>query len=330
MSPVQEPSTYPFDSELATAVPYLPQLDYSDIASVREIAKGLIEAVPPADLTGVSVEEVQISVSDGATMTLLIATPEAGVRPLPIVYDLHPGGFCVGSARDVLPRDAELAREVGAIVIAPEYRLAPEHPYPVPLEDCYAGLAWVAEHAASLGGDADRVALHGQSAGGGLAAGLTLLARDRNELAIAFQYLAYPELDDRLDTPSAKRFIDTPFFNRPSAQASWQNYLGSIERGSSGVPAYAAPARATDLGGLPPTYIGVMQFDPLRDEAFAYAQRLLEADVSVELHLFPSTFHYSRAITTAAISEREMKEEVTVLRRGFGFSSEPSFSVSDH
>ena len=319
---------YPFDEELGAAVPYLPRLDYNDIAAVREVAKGLVAAVPGVDLSGVTVDEVDVAVSGGETITLLITTPDAGARPLPIIYDVHPGGFCVGSSRDVHPRDAELAREVEAIVIAPDYRLAPEHPYPVPVEDCYAGLAWVADHASALGGDASRIAAHGQSAGGGIAAGLTLLARDRGTPAVAFQYLTYPELDDRLGTASAKRFIDTPFFNRPNALASWRHYLGELEPGSPDVPIYAAPARTTDGAGLPPTYIGAMQFDPLRDEAIAFAQTLLEADVSVELHLFPSTFHYSRAITTAQVSRRELAEEVAVLQRALHGVHAPALSES--
>ena len=322
-----QPLAYPFDEELGAAVPYLPELDYTDIAGVREVAKGLIDAVPPADLTGVTVDEVEIAVSGGETITLLITTPDAGERPLPLIYDVHPGGFCVGSSRDVQPRDAELAREVQAIVVAPDYRLAPEHPYPVPVEDCYAGLVWVANNAPALGGDPTRIAVHGQSAGGGLAAGLTLLARDRGTPEVAFQYLAYPEIDDRLDSASIKRFVDTPFFNRPNASASWRHYLGTLEPGSPDVPIYAAPARLTDASGLAPTYIGAMQFDPLRDEAIAFAQKLLEADVSVELHLFPLTFHYSRAIVGAEVSRRELAEEVAVLQRALHGVGVPALSA---
>lgn len=315
MSDDAQTPQYPFDEELAAAIPFLPELDFSDIPAARDAADELAAVAPPVDLTGVTYEDVQIPVSGGDTIMLRITTPDAGQRPLPVIYDLHPGGFCVGSPSDVHPRDVVLAREVGAIVIAADYRLAPEHPYPTPLEDCYAGLVWIAQHAQALGADADRIAVYGQSGGGGLAAGLTLLARDRGTPAVRFQYLAFPELDDRLETASMNRFVDTPLFSRPNAAASWGHYLGKLPPGSPDVPVYAAPARETDLAGLPRTYVAVMQFDPLRDEGIAYAQKLLEADVSVELHLFPSTFHYSRAIAAADVSQRELAEEVAVLRR---------------
>lgn len=303
--------SYPYDPELAAAVPHLPALDYADLASTRAAVE---QIVTEPDLNGVTVHTAYAPAA-GGTVPLLVTTPNAGDRPWPVIYDIHPGAFSLGSARMMHPRGAVLAREVGAIVVAPDYRLAPEHPYPTPLDDCYTGLAWVAENAEQLGADPDRIALYGMSAGGGLAAGVALLARDRGTPNICFQYLAYPEIDDRLDTSTMKRFVDTPLFNRPNAEISWKNYLGDLTPGSPDVPVYAAPARATDLSGLPATYISAMQFDPLRDEVINYAQRLLDADVAVELHLFPATFHWSRAIETAEISQREMAEEIPVLTR---------------
>ena len=153
------------------------------------------------------------------------------------------------------------------------------------------------------------------SAGGGLCAALALLARDRKGPHIAFQFLAVPELDDRLTTPSMTAFTDTPLWDRPSAVMSWDCYLGPGRAGSDEVSVYAAPARATDLAGLPPAYVSVMHFDPLRDEGIAYALALLAAGVTVELHLFPGTFHGSSLIQHAAISQREQTEMVAVLRQ---------------
>lgn len=312
--PSNDQPDYVFDEELAVVIPYLPKLDYTDVAAVREAAAGFAGA--PPDLTGLTSREVQVPVP-GGTIALRITTPEAGGRPMPLVYDVHPGGFCLGSAADMHPRDAVLARELGAVVAAPDYRLAPEHPYPTPLEDCYAGLQWLIDNAGALAIDPERVAVYGMSAGGGLAAGLTLLARDRGTPSIAFQYLAFPELDDRLTTGTMNRFVDTPLFHRPNAVASWNHYLGDLDAGSAEVPEYAAPSRATDLSGLPSAYVGVMQFDPLRDEGIDYARRLADADagVGVELHLFPSTFHFSRAIEAAEVTQRELAEEIVVLRR---------------
>jgi acetyl esterase len=211
--------------------------------------------------------------------------------------------------------NVRLARELGIVVVAVDYRLAPETPFPGPLEDVYAGLVWTAEHADELGIDPGRIAIHGTSAGGGLCAALALLARDRKGPRIAFQFLAVPELDDRLTTASMTAFTDTPLWHRPNAVASWDHYLGAGRAGTDDVSIYAAPARATDLAGLPPAYVSVMHFDPLRDEGIAYALDLLTAGVTVELHLFPGTFHASALIQDAAISQREQAEAIAVMRQ---------------
>jgi acetyl esterase len=196
-----------------------------------------------------------------------------------------------------------------------EYRLAPEHPYPAGIEDCFATLAWLHEEASALGIDAGRVAVAGQSAGGGLAAGLALLARDRSGPPICFQLLGIPELDHRLETTSMQTFVDTPLWHRPNAELSWAHYLGP-DPGE--VAPYASPSIAEDLTGLPPAYVSVMEFDPLRDEGIAYAARLLEAGVSVELHAYPGTFHGSAVATTAAVSKRAHEELIGALGRGLG------------
>ena len=311
---------YAFDAELAAAVPMLPSVDVSDLTKARESVVAMLAAGAPATLPDAEVTDVMVAGPEGAPDVLLKVYRPAGhsadpQAPLPAIYDIHGGGFIVGSASmdDVLNR--KLAGEIGAVVVSVEYRLAPEDPFPAGLEDCYAGLVWLASHADELGVDPNRIALHGGSAGGGLAAGLALLARDRGGPAIAFQYLGVPEIDDRLETQSMRTFTDTPLWNRPSAIVSWDAYLGAGVPGSADVSPYAAPARATDLTGLPPAYVSVMEFDPLRDEGIAYALALVAAGVSVELHLFPGTFHGSGLVAFAAISQRERVEQVAVLRR---------------
>jgi acetyl esterase/lipase len=210
-----------------------------------------------------------------------------------------------------------LARELGVVVVSVEYRLAPEHPYPTGLEDCYAALIWLHQQATVLSVDNTRIGVFGQSAGGGLSAALALLARDRNGPPLCFQFLGIPELDDRLETASMRAFTDTPLWHRPNAILSWKFYLGDAYRpGAADVPGYAAPARATDLRGLPPAYISAMEFDPLRDEAIVYALKLLEAGVPVELHTYPGTFHGSSIASHAAVSQRQEREMFDVLRRG--------------
>jgi acetyl esterase/lipase len=197
--------------------------------------------------------------------------------------------------------------------VSVEYRLAPEHPFPAGVEDCYAALSWTAANAAALGVDARRIAVAGQSAGGGLAAATALLARDRGGPALCFQLLEIPELDDRLDTPSMLAFDDTPLWNRPSAVWSWKHYLGPDHGGE--VSPYAAPARAQDVSGLPPAYVSTMELDPLRDEGILYALRMLQAGVPVELHSYPGTFHGSALIPAAAVSQRNAREVLDALRR---------------
>ncbi|MFM7785842.1 MAG: alpha/beta hydrolase, partial [Gammaproteobacteria bacterium] len=192
-------------------------------------------------------------------------------------------------------------------------RLAPEHPYPAALHDCYAGLCWVMAHAAELGIDPARIAIAGQSAGGALAAAVTLFSRDHDGPRPCFQLLEIPVMDDRLDTPSMRAFTDTPLWNRPNAEWGWRHYLGPLFGGD--VPAYAAPLRAADLSGLPPAYISTMEFDPLRDEGLLYGMRLLQAGVPVELHNFPGTFHGSILVREAQVSQRITAEAFGALAR---------------
>lgn len=307
--------TYAFDPELAAVVPMLPDLDGADPAAMRESLSAMIAQLPAPDLTGVDCEDRLIPGGPGdPEVPIRIYRPTERSGPA-AVYSVHGGGFIAGDLETEHAGNVGLARALGVVVVAVDYRLAPETPFPGPLEDVYAGLVWTAEHADELGIDPRSIAIHGVSAGGGLCAALALLARDRQGPHIAFQFLGVPELDDRLATASMTVFTDTPLWSRPKAVASWDCYLGAGRAGSDEVSIYAAPARATDLSGLPPAYISVMQFDPLRDEGIAYAQALLAAGVTVELHLFPGTFHGSALIPDAAISRREGAEAVEVLRR---------------
>ena len=155
----------------------------------------------------------------------------------------------------------------------------------------------------------------GQSAGGGLAAGLALLARDRGGPKLCFQVLGIPEIDHRLQTTSMKEFVDTPLWNRPNAIMSWRCYLGE---NPGEVSAYASPSIAKDLSGLPPAFVSTMEFDPLRDEGIEYALGMLRAGVPVELHQYPGTFHGSALVTGAAVSKRSNEDMMLALARGLG------------
>ena len=311
-----------FDPELAAALALMPEVDISDVDEARAAqAEQLAAAVAAVDTTGVDVAEVRAPGPDGAPeVPLRIYRPQGAAGPLPAVYGIHGGGFVLGSPDVDHAWNLMLCRELGALVVSVDYRLAPEHPFPAPLEDCYAGLCWLAKNTTELGVRPDRVALWGDSAGGGLAAGLALLARDRGGPAVCFQHLCSPALDDRLQTPSARLFTDMPVWNRRNARLSWEAYLGYGVPGTAGVSPYAAPARAgvIELSGLPPAYVSVMEFDPLRDEGIDYARALLAAGVPVELHLIPGTFHGAWAVEHAAVIRRATAEAVAVLRGALG------------
>lgn len=308
-------TTYAFDPEIAAVVPLLPDLPGDDPLAIRAALSDMIAQFPPPDTTGVQIEDREIPGRDGdPAVPIRIYRPDQCSAPAG-VYNVHGGGFVAGDLETEHASNVILARELGVVVVSVDYRLAPETPFPGGLEDAYAGLVWMVAHADELGIDPQRIAIQGTSAGGGLSAALALLARDRGGPHIAFQFLSVPELDDRLATASMTDFTDTPLWSRPRAILSWECYLGPGRAGTDGVSIYAAPSRATDLAGLPPAYVSVMHFDPLRDEGVAYALAMLAAGVSVELHLFPGTFHGSMLIQDAAISKREEAEKIAVLRQ---------------
>jgi len=306
---------YAFDPELTRLAELVPMNDLADLPGARDWLESLIAPMNVGvDVAGVSVDNREIAGPDG-TVPVRVYTPvgPAPVGGRPALLDIHGGGFVVGSIDMEHGLAVQVARELGTVVVAVEYRLAPEHPFPAGLDDCYAALCWMHDAAATLGIDAGRIGVGGQSAGGGLTAATVLLARDRGGPPVCFQFLGIPELDHRLETVSMRTFVDTPMWHRANAELSWRYYLGPDPQE---VSPYASPAMATDLSGLPPAYVTTMEFDPLRDEGIIYALRLMEAGVSVELHTFPGTFHGSAAVTTAAVSRRAHHELLTALHRG--------------
>jgi acetyl esterase len=311
---------YRFDPELAEmaalSVSAPPASAVEARAVMAEVMATLSVGLDESDLD-IDDRAIPGPAGDPDVIVRVYAPKERSTAIVPAVLYIHGGGFYVGSVDTEHAGAARMAQELGIVVVSVEYRLAPEHPFPAGLEDCYAALVWLHEQADALGVDRARLAVNGGSAGGGLAAGLALLTRDRGGPAICFQYLGIPELDDRLATPSMQRFLDTPMWSRPKAELSWQWYLGDAY-GTDDVSPYAAPSRATDLAGLPPAYVSTMEFDPLRDEGILYALDMLAAGVSVELHSFPGTFHGSAMVTGAAVTQRDGVERMTVLRRALG------------
>ena len=224
------------------------------------------------------------------------------------IISIHGGAFVAGSYDDMQAADEALADHLGCVVVAVEYRLAPEHRYPAPADDCYAALCWVAANASMLDIDPDAIVVYGGSAGGALAASIALRARDEGGPSIRAQVLMIPVIHDRLDTASTLQMPENPGFSGNGARGMWALYLGDVDRDAT--HHYAAPGRARSLAGLPPAYIRVHGRDPLRDEGIEYASRLMAAGVEVELHCMPGMFHGAPSLDTRVDSRanRELLE----------------------
>jgi acetyl esterase/lipase len=253
--------------------------------------------------------------ADAPDITLSIYRPHEPAGPLPCIYHIHGGGYVGGSAAQLAPLHVPMAHDLNCIIVSVDYRLAPEHRFPAAIEDCYAGLAWVHAHADDLGIDRTRIGVMGESAGGGLAAALALMARDRGAYTLAFQHLTYPMIDDRTcitatPNPVAGAFIWTPHNNA----YGWAALLGQPP-GSPEVSPYAAAARATDLAKLPPAFIACPTLDLFIDENITYAHRLMRAGVPVELHVYPGGFHGFDIFGDAPLSVRARHDSREALRR---------------
>jgi acetyl esterase len=303
---------YAFDPELQPWVAMMPTLDISDISGARAELRTLAAAAPAYEpAQPLDIEDRLIPGSSGAPdVPVRVYTPRQRTAPLPGLLFIHGGGFVVGDIDSEDARAQEIAASADVAVVSVDYRLAPEHPFPAGLDDCYAALVWMEKSSAEIGVDPQRLGVGGGSAGGGLAAATALMARDRGGPRLCMQYLGIPELDDRLETHSMTVYTDTPVWNRPNAILSWKYYLAGAEPTQ-----YAAPARARELSGLPPTYVDVCEFDSLRDEGIGYAQRLVQAGVPVELHLYPGTFHGSSRVADAAVSRRMSADSIDGIRR---------------
>ena len=260
----------------------------------------------------------RVDLGDGVTVRVhRPAATDARTRR-PAILHLHGGGLIIGSATQGDPLCRRVADELGVVAASVDYRMPPEHPYPTPLEDCYAALRWLA---AQPDVDPARIAVIGESAGGGLAASLGLLARDRGEVALAGQVLAYPMLDDRTDESAAAHPRMLRLWNGPSNRLGWGMYLGAGTAGPAATPLDAAalelavPARRADLSGLPPTWIGVGTWDLFHDEDLEFARRLTEAGVPCELHVIPGAYHgFDAAEPKAAVSRDFVARQVEALR----------------
>ncbi|HVU70863.1 MAG TPA: alpha/beta hydrolase [Ktedonobacteraceae bacterium] len=283
-------------------------------AQMKESAALLQTLAPP--FPNVTVTERLAPGPQGAPdVRVLVYIPTDASTPLPALLWIHGGGYIVGSADNDDVRAKTMASAVGCAVVSVDYRLAPETPHPGPVEDCYAALKWLHASSGELGVDSARIAIGGGSAGGGLAAALGLLTRDRGEVPLVFQLLIYPMLDDRTVTtaepnPYAGEFLWTPEANR----LGWTALLGQ-EPGGPDVSPYAAAARADNLAGLPPTWIGVGSIDLFVDENIEYARRLIRAGVPTELRVYPGAPHGFNMIPTARVTQAFEQDLLGALTR---------------
>lgn len=296
------------------------------LAPLRQALIEGIKAGKPPLREDVSVEERHIPGPPGAPdVRVLVYRPKAAATgPRPAILNIHGGGYVILTADTDEPKAAGLAGDCDAVVVSVSYRLAPETPHPGPVEDCYAALAWLHREAAALGIDPTRVAVTGDSAGGGLAAALTLLARDRGLYAIAFQHLVYPMLDDRTgSTVELSPVVGEFVWTREQSRFGWEALLGQAP-GAEGVSMYAAPARATDLSRLPPTFIACGALDLFLDENLDYARRLSFAGVPVELHVYPGAPHGFPLAYMSTVARAFQRDSLAAMRRGIASKLAPT------
>lgn len=311
---------YVLDPELAAVAAALPKMDLSDLESARELERLIVGHLPQYESRiPLSIQDIAIPVEQNAAeVPVRLYAPTELSAPTPALLYLHGGAFVMGGLPLADSTARTLVERAGVSVVAVDYRLAPENPYPAGLEDSYAVLQWTVEHGDEYGIDPHRLGVLGESAGGGLAAALTLLTRDRGGPRLAAQFLDAPTIDDRLDTPSMTTLSDTPAWQSVNSPHSWRYYLqGTAEPGGADVPIYAAPARATveDLSGLPPAYVTAYQIDPTRDEGLDYARRLIRAGVPTEVHHYSGAFHMAHIIPGTTIGARMIADRIEAIRR---------------
>jgi acetyl esterase/lipase len=296
----------PFDPELDAVLAALAgQLPSTITPEMIPMLRQFVNPGQPLEEAGLESRDVQIPSYDGATIVVSVVQKKGRTGTGPGFYCTHGGGMISGDRWAGLFVLFDWILRYNAVAVTVEYRLAPEFPDPTPVEDCYAGLVWTAEHAEELGIDPQRIVIAGGSAGGGLAAGAALMARDREGPDLFGQLLMYPMLDDRDATLSSQQIDGVGTWDRGSNHTGWRALLGD-RYGTDDVSIYAAPARATDLSGLPATFIDCGSAEVFRDEDIAYAGAIWAAGGRAELHVWPGGFHAFEALAPQTALAQDM------------------------
>ena len=288
------------------------------LEATRAFLAQLAAQRPPAKITqDVVSEELRIPGPPGAPdVRVLLYTPTETKGLRPAYLHVHGGGYVMGSADMSADANKGLASELACVVASVDYQLAPETRFPGAVEDCYAALKWLKSEAADLRIDPQRIAIGGESAGGGLAAALAILARDRREVPIIFQLLIYPMIDDRSSRAALSPSVGEFVWTRESNTFGWSSLLGEAAGGPDVSP-YAAAARVADVRGLPPAFIGVGSLDLFLEEDVNYAARLLQAGITTELHVYPGAFHGFEMAVDADVTKSAVQNARSALRRAF-------------
>ncbi|MBN2041358.1 MAG: alpha/beta hydrolase [Spirochaetes bacterium] len=307
-----------YDPEIEKQAAMAPHLDIANPSAARQT---LVEAAKAMAAQGIKratddrIEEIERKIPgpEGAPdIPIRIYMPANRKSAVPCFVNFHMGGFVVGDLEMEHLRCLVMASEGGAVSIGVDYRLAPENPFPAGVLDCYEALKWAASNAAELGIDTGRIVVGGGSAGGNLAAAVSMMARDKGGPDIAYQMLFYPVTDDRCETDSMKNGKGLYVWDYENSLCMWEHYLG---KDRTNVSHYAAPARANDLSGLPPAYIIACEHDALRDEGILFALQLLNAGIPVELHVYPGTVHGFDMLTMTDLSGRAIQDSVAAFKR---------------
>lgn len=303
--------TFRLDPELAAISVLIPDFDLRNVEDARRLEEQLADQ-GRQPVPGVFTEDLRIPRRDGGELALRLYRPHRAEH-LPVILYLHGGAFMLGSLSTEDDRCGFYARDAQCLVVAVDYRLAPEHAYPAAFHDAVDALAWIQTQARNLRIDARRIAVGGNSAGGALAAALALESRSAAVPSLVHQLLINPALDHRGSSASMNIFTSTPGWTRDNNALMWQTYLS----GTTTIDYRASPALVADASGAPPASIWIAEYDPLRDEGYDYARALMNAGVQVGLIQYPGTIHGFDSYRMTSVGQRALSDQILALRRAF-------------